>query len=200
MTTIKRFALMLTLALAATGVAAGSALATTITPTGNYSGTQNNTLRGPGTLAANNGVTVTCLTSNFSATVDSVTADNLDVTGLTFGSCTQDLTGGSCNVSVDTLPANLTVTFGSPRSGWTLTAGTEAATVLCGANVVHCEASVDTTLSGTVGNGGADEVFSVESNGSPNVTIGLGSVACGTAAEWNADWTIDSPASPTITA
>jgi hypothetical protein len=61
-----------------------------------------------------------------------------------------------------------------------------------------CGFSVDTTLTGTVGNGGSDEVLSVESNGQPNVTMqGPG---CGTAAEWNADWTIDSPLNYTITA
>jgi hypothetical protein len=174
----------LTVVLAAAGVASASAFGhATITPTGGYDFSENNTRVGPATLAANNGVTVTCLASTFKAVVDAITAEDMTITSLSFGNCTQDLTGGACNFSLDTLPTDLHVTFGSPRSGWTLTSGTEWATVLCGANVVHCNASVDTTLSGTIGNGGSDEVFSVESNGSNNVTIGLGSIACGTAAE-----------------
>jgi hypothetical protein len=195
MRSARKLTLVMSLALAAMALGATSAFATTVTPSGDYSGTQFNA----GTLAANNGVTVTCNTSTFAATI--LTDGTITVTSLTFANCSQNLTGGSCTVTVDTLPANLNGDYNGGSPIWTQNTASEAATITCGANIVHCEASTSTTLNGTATTGpGAGAEFSVVSGASNNVTIGATSVSCGTAAKWNSTWTIDSPASYSITA
>jgi hypothetical protein len=188
----RKLAFLLALALAAMAVTVAPAFATTVNPAGNYAGTETSA----GTLTSNNGTVITCQSSDFAATVTGAGAAT--ITSLTFGSCTEPNLGLSCTVVVTTLPANLQINFASPRSAWTAATGvSEAATITCALGTVVCEASVDGTLSGDAGNSSGG-TFVV--TGTNNVTIDAGSIACGTTATWSQSWTINSPASYSITA
>ena len=194
----RRLASLLALALAAIAVAAAPAFATTVTPAGNYSGTV-----AAGMLTSDNGTVITCEDSDFAATVE---ADGtVLLTSLTFSNCIEPLLELSCTVTVTTVnpatsqTAALNGDFASPRSTWTQATVSEAATIRCGLGTVVCEASTDTTLSGTVGNTESDNTW-VNDDTSPEVTIDAGSIACGSTATWTQSWDINSPASYTITA
>jgi hypothetical protein len=204
MSIARKLALLLALALAAAAVSAASASAVTVSPTGDYSLSEH----GDGFLVSNTGATVSCTESNATATILSDGTVTLDT--LTFDGCTESLGGQSCTVSVDTLPANLQL---NSATTWTLVSEPEAATISCVGGVVHCEASVDTTLAGTQATrteatvtaettnpatNGTEPEFAVVSGGSNNVNIGLTSTQCGTAAAWDAGWTVDSPLTYTI--
>jgi hypothetical protein len=194
MSIARKLALMLALALAAAAVASTSAYATTVTPTGTYSGTETT----PGTLVSDNGTVITCTSSDFTATINEDGTGN--VTSLTFGGCTEPNLGLSCTVVVDTLGdgAALAATFVTgATSNWTLTSTFEAATITCALGTVVCEAQVDSTLGGTVGNA-TPGPFRVD--GTDNVTIAAGSIACGSTASWTQSWDVNSPATYTITA
>jgi predicted nuclease of predicted toxin-antitoxin system len=187
----RKLASVLALALAAMAVTVAPAFATTVSPTGNYSGTETSA----GTLTSNNGTVITCQSSDFAATI--LADGTVTVTSLTFGNCTEPNLGLSCTVTVTTLPANLQINFASPRSTWQAAAVSEAATITCALGTVVCEASVDGTLTGSTSNS-SPGTFVV--SGTNNVTIDAGSVACGTVATWSQSWDITSPASYSITA
>jgi hypothetical protein len=217
----RKLAFLLALALAALAVTAAPAFATgantagnhpsttaststTVTPavasrTGdppqgtNYTGTETTA----GTLVSDNGTVINCQSSDFAATVieDGTGNDAVRVDTLTFGSCTEPNLGLGCTVVVTTLPANLRGDFETGVSNWTATT-TEAATITCALGTVVCEASIDTTLVGTVGNSQADNTWVVD--GTDNVSIGAGSIACGSTASWTQSWDITSPATYTI--
>src|SRR5919106_2326189 len=158
---------LLGLALAAMAVAAAPAFAThvsghtdatsggatagaaTVTPTGTYSGTETE----PGLLESDNGSTVSCDSSDFEATV--LEDGTVSVTTLTFGACTANIAGQgavSCTVVVTSLPANLQISFASPRSDWTQEPLGMVATISCAFGTIFCQASTDTTLAGTISN------------------------------------------------
>lgn len=208
MSIAKKLVLTVALTLAATAVASASAYASaTITPTGTYIATQN----APGTLVSDDlGATITCDTSRFTGVTgtgvapSTATAQTLAITGLTFTACTANF-GGSCTVTVDSLPAKVTVNKDTFTTGvgetvptWTAVAVVESATVLCGANVVHCDVSVDTTLTGTWDasdeSGGTFDIL----NEPVDIADGT-SIACGTTATWTVSWTITTPDSYLIT-
>ena len=156
----------------------------------------------PGTLVSDNGTVITCQDSDFAATVieDGTVTDAVRVDTLTFGRCTEPNQLLDCTVVVTTLPATIRVDFDSPRSNWQLTSGHEAATITCALGTVVCEASVDNTLRGTIGNGtatGTTDRITIE--GTNNVTIDAGSVLCGSVATWTQSWTITTPDPYTIT-
>lgn len=165
-----------------------------------YSGTETT----PGTLESDNGVIITCESSDFSATViEDGTANNaVRVDVLTFDTCRELTQILDCDVTVDTLPAFLRGDFeggGATRSNWTATTSFEAATISCTLGLVHCEASIDSTLVGTVANSTTPGTWTVE--GEDNVTIDqTTSAECGQTATWTQSWDITTPAAYTITA
>jgi hypothetical protein len=178
--------LTLALALAAFGAAAGPAHATTVTPAGSYHATSNDV-----TITLNNGMTITC-SSGLEANL------NEDGTGaveaLWFDQCTQDWTGNSCWVqrrSSATRP--VVVDFATPRSIWTTSSSTDDLDMQCFNGHWWCQARMD-TFPGTIGNTEADGTIRIE-NGELTGRYPCTSLR-GTL---NGSWTIDTPATYTIT-
>ena len=131
-----KLASLLALALAAMALAAAPAFAqATVTPTGDYSGTET----GPLLFVSDNGSEVTCEQSSFRATVLEDGTVTLWVLTLIF--CTANIAGQgavSCTVVVTTLPANLQISFASPRSDWTQEPLGMVATISCAFGTIFC--------------------------------------------------------------
>ena len=187
MKTTSKLALLCALALAAMAVASASALATTVTPEGGYTATED----GDGNI--NNGVlNLTCTASTLAGSVSNTpTPSRMTITSLTFDNCSTP--GGSCTVTVTTLPAQLDVRDNTPNAPpdaiGTLVAS-ESANIVCGA--VACVATADTTLQVEVTNSdsGAGVQATLRVVAQTINVSGLASV-CGTVpGEWNSQWTI----------
>jgi hypothetical protein len=203
----RRLASLLALALAALAVAAAPAFATgantagnfptttpatttTVSPSGDYTGTETSA----GMIIFDSGLVLTCQSSDFGATVTAGGA--VTVEALTLSGCAEPTVNLTCTVTIDTLPANLRIDFETGKSNWQAS-GSEAITFTCGLGTWICEGSTDTTLTGTVGNSQVTNRLVIDAT-APNVTMSSG--PCGTEATWSQSWTINSPATYSITA
>jgi hypothetical protein len=192
MRTASKLALLCALALAAMAVASASALATTITPEGAYTATED----GAGTLS-NSVITITCTQSTASGTAqNTATPSTVTIDTLTFSNCSNAV--GACTVTVDTLPAGLNVVHnpgGNPTANATAT-GNESATITCGS--VNCTASIDTTLA-LQGRNSAAGVPATLRVVNQQVTLTGGALTCGTTGTWNSAWTVNTTGGGTDT-
>jgi hypothetical protein len=183
MRSARKLWLVAALALAAAALAAGPAYATTINEVGTALATEN----GNGNL--NNGViSITCTSSDATATLANSGATSIDA--LTFGGCTNVLSGAACTVTVTGLPQAGQTTFVAPDDGDFTTVGPPfaGATVDCGA--LTCTASSDNRLTATVTtNSGASPRLNIV-----NQPIGVGGdTGCGIGIDgnWNSSWTVN---------
>jgi hypothetical protein len=191
MRSARKFWLVAALALAAMALAAGPSYATTIPEVGNAVATEN----GPGNL--DNGViSITCTSSDATATMANNGTTTIDA--LTFGGCTNTVSGAACTVTVTGLPQAGHTTGVAPDDGDFTTTGPSfaGATVDCGA--LTCTAQSDDRLTATVTTtGGASPRLNIVNQ---PIVVG-GDPGCGLVGDgnWNSSWTINSTANGTDT-
>jgi hypothetical protein len=172
MRTARRLMKVVAPAVAAMALAAGPAY-------GDIPGTEN----GPSNL--DNGVIgITCTSSDIVITLQSSGAGSIDA--LSFGGCTEVVSGAACALTVTGLPQAFQVT----SSGALKFIGPPFMGIVIDCGVLTCVASADSRLTAVLIGGANPTRLNIVNQ---PLAIG-GDVGCGvgTDANWNASWTLNS--------